>query len=85
MKKCIPSMEQCNMYNCSSKCSKTKTISHGKKNAQVKRPFPLVGSNVNVEIRVNDGCDVVFSTSCCEKLVGKYRKRFRVVDIEPIA
>lgn len=85
MKKCIPPMEQCHMNNCGGKCSKTKTVSHGKKNAQVKRPFPLVGRNVNMEIRVDDGCNVVFLTGCCEKLVGKYGKRFRLVDIQPIA
>lgn len=77
-------MEECNMYNCGSERCKANTISQCKENAEVKWSFFLIGRNVQMEIGINDGSDIVFLAVGFEKFVGIYWEGSGFVDVEPI-
>jgi len=66
------------------KSSKSDTVSHGEERAKIQRTFFLIRIVIEVEISVDDGCNVVLLAVGGEQAIGEEREVFGVVDVEPV-
>lgn len=78
-------MEYKHVYNCGRECRKSNSISHCKHCTEVKRTFAFISCRIKVEIRVDDTRNIVSLAGGGEEVIGKYRKGFGSIKIQPVA